>query len=323
MLMMAKMMPGFGASGPSGPAALLPQDVFATSLYTGNGASRTITNGLNLSGEGGLVWIKARSAAYSHRLTDTARGATNALLSNGTGASFTESGVTAFGTSGFNLGSEAGQNEASTTYAAWSARRAPKFFDVVEWTGNQSGDRVLSHSLGTAPGMVILKKISDTGDWSVSHRSATNNLVLNRTASQSGDKPVSSLTSTDFTVTSFWNTDGETYVAYLFAHDTAADGVVQCGSYTTDGAGVASVTLGWQPQFIMSRRVDGIGSWDMNDSARGLPATASGISPNLRANASDAESTTSKGLGVNPTGFTVGFTSASAIFAYLAIRAPI
>ena len=42
------------------------EDVFSTWLYTGNGSTQTITNGIDLSGKGGLVWAKARSAAYSH-----------------------------------------------------------------------------------------------------------------------------------------------------------------------------------------------------------------------------------------------------------------
>jgi hypothetical protein len=44
-------------------AGLLPnyiEDVFSTWLYTGTGATQTITNGINLSGKGGLVWCKSR-----------------------------------------------------------------------------------------------------------------------------------------------------------------------------------------------------------------------------------------------------------------------
>ena len=36
------------------------EDVFNTYLYTGTADSLTITNGIDLSGEGGLVWVKAR-----------------------------------------------------------------------------------------------------------------------------------------------------------------------------------------------------------------------------------------------------------------------
>ena len=36
------------------------EEVFSTYLYTGNGSTQTITNGIDLAGEGGLVWIKKR-----------------------------------------------------------------------------------------------------------------------------------------------------------------------------------------------------------------------------------------------------------------------
>ena len=35
-------------------------DVFSIYLYEGTGSAQTITNGVDLSGEGGLVWIKNR-----------------------------------------------------------------------------------------------------------------------------------------------------------------------------------------------------------------------------------------------------------------------
>ena len=35
-------------------------EVFSTFLYDGTGSAQTITNGIDLSGEGGLVWLKSR-----------------------------------------------------------------------------------------------------------------------------------------------------------------------------------------------------------------------------------------------------------------------
>jgi hypothetical protein len=48
------------AAGAAGGEALAIEDVFSTYLYTGNGSTQTITNGIDLAGEGGLVWIKRR-----------------------------------------------------------------------------------------------------------------------------------------------------------------------------------------------------------------------------------------------------------------------
>ncbi len=45
-------------------------DVFSIDLYKGTGATKTITNGIDLEGEGGLVWHKARNFSYENSLID-------------------------------------------------------------------------------------------------------------------------------------------------------------------------------------------------------------------------------------------------------------
>jgi hypothetical protein len=47
------------AAGVGGGMKLYVEDVFSTYLYTGNGSTQTITNGIDLDGEGGLVWLKS------------------------------------------------------------------------------------------------------------------------------------------------------------------------------------------------------------------------------------------------------------------------
>ena len=61
-------------------------DVFSTYVYEGTGATKTITNGIDLSGEGGMTWIKNRTVgdSYNFNLYDTERGATKFLVSNNT-----------------------------------------------------------------------------------------------------------------------------------------------------------------------------------------------------------------------------------------------
>ena len=90
-------------------AGLFPnciEDVFSTYLYTGNGSTQTITNNIDLSTKGGLVWLKARSQAYDNYLYDTSRGALKDLNSNGNGAEASiAASLTAFNTGGFSLGS--------------------------------------------------------------------------------------------------------------------------------------------------------------------------------------------------------------------------
>ena len=45
----------------TGGDILYVDDVFSAYLYTGNGSTQTINNGIDLAGEGGLVWIKSRN----------------------------------------------------------------------------------------------------------------------------------------------------------------------------------------------------------------------------------------------------------------------
>ena len=83
---------------------LFIEDVFSTWLYTGNGGTQTINNGIDLAGKGGLVWCKGRTNAADHSLVDTARGASNTLITNNTGAQASYSTTTSFGATGFSLG---------------------------------------------------------------------------------------------------------------------------------------------------------------------------------------------------------------------------
>ncbi len=56
---------------------------FETKLYTGTGSSLAIS-GLNFQPD--LTWIKGRSGATEHVLTDSVRGVTKEISSNDTGA---------------------------------------------------------------------------------------------------------------------------------------------------------------------------------------------------------------------------------------------
>jgi hypothetical protein len=149
-------------------------DVFSTYLYTGTGAALTINNGIDLAGEGGLVWLKNRNTASNHSLHDTERTPSYQLVSNSTAAEDTSYGdLTSFNSDGFSLGTGGGGNNIANTsaIASWTFRKAPKFFDVVTYTGTGSAQNI-SHNLGSVPGMIVVKKTNSTGDWLVYHRQA-------------------------------------------------------------------------------------------------------------------------------------------------------
>ena len=329
------------------------EDVFSTFLYTGTGAAQTITNGIDLAGKGGMVWIKGRSGATNHALFDTTRGAGNILASNTTAAQLTSAAwpntLTSFAGNGFALGNDVysyGTNISAATYCSWTFREAAKFFDVVTYTGT-GANRTIAHNLGSVPGSIIVKRTDTTADWAVYHRSLANTqyLVLNSTAAAAtgatwwnSTTPTSSVFSvgTDASV----NASGGTYVAYLFAHDAGGfgtagtDNVVSCGTYTNNSSQAVEVNLGWEPQWILIKNATGAGDWIVADTMRGIAVTQSdtggGTGPSLSANSANAEDATGAAVKPTPTGFKVQYnvsasqnsaaTTGTVTYIYIAIR---
>ena len=324
------------------------EDVFSTYLYTGNSSTQTITNGIDISGNGGLVWIKNRQTTIGvpigHILTDTARGVTKFLRSQSTSAQETSaSSITAFNSSGFSFGSDTNINYSGDTYASWTFREQPKFFDIVTYSGNGS-TQTINHNLGSAPGCIIIKVTNEAGsNWWVWHRGdGTTFRVLNldRTSASytssyaNGDSVLSAApTSTTFSVKNTaadlygTNQTGGTYIAYLFAHDaggfglTGTDNVISCGSFTTGSyLSVTTVTLGYEPQWVMVKSTADE-NWYIVDNMRGMPV--SGTDASLNPNLSAAESLDYDIVNPTATGFTTiagSSLSTSATYIYVAIR---
>jgi hypothetical protein len=309
-------------------------DVFSTDLYTGNGSTQTITNGIDLAGEGGLVWIKSRPSTEYHELRDNIRGLTKTLRSNLTDAEATIDVSLAFNSDGWSINTNRLEyNNSSGSYSpyvSWTFRRAPNFFDVVTYTGDGTGTRAIPHSLGIAPGMFIVKN-TGSGAWYVYHKDGVATTytgaetygVLNSTNAWTDNAAIfgdTEPTDAVFTVGSQNNQSANTYVAYLFAHDTSGGGIIQCGSFTTDGSGNASVTLGYEPQWVMWKSSTFSDLWQITDNMRGW-ANVSGGRVFLRANASDAETVGNEGFPTS-TGFEARGMSGLQTYIYMAIRKP-
>jgi len=330
---------GFGEFAQAATVANYIEEVFSTFLYTGTGAALTITNNIDLSTKGGLVWIKDRTNAGNfHVLTDTVRGTNSQLRSNATDAADTEANrLTAFSSSGFSIGASSYVNTSAANIVSWTFRKQPKFFDIQTWTGS-GANRTISHSLGSVPACIIVKRTDTTAAWAVYHRSLANTqyLVLNTTAAAAtgatwwnSTTPTSSVFSlgTDATV----NASAGTYVAYIFAHDaggfglTGTDNVISCGSFTTNGSGVATVNLGYEPQFVLFKRTDSAGhSWEIIDTMRGFSINSDGTTGNVKrlsANSSGAETTSSAfEMYLTSTGFATNQYFYNATYIYIAIR---
>jgi len=265
------------AAGNAGAGGLNVEEVFSTYLYEGNGSTQTITNGIDLDGEGGLVWIKNRTQDDSHILTDTERGATEILASDTTAAEATDADtLTAFNSGGFAIGADAKVNTSTEDYVSWTFRKAPKFFDVVTYTGNGTA-RTISHNLGSAPGCIIIKDLSAADNWYTFHRgdNTAKYLKLNTNDSTTVDFTIwnnTAPTDSVFSIGASGNTNrsGRNYVAYLFAHndgdgefgEDADQDIIKCGSYSGSNQ---TIDLGFEPQFIIVKRTDASENWMMFD----------------------------------------------------------
>jgi len=323
-------------AAPSGEAVYI-ESVFSTYLYTGNGSTQTITNGIDLSGKGGLVWIKDRAGTYSgqaHQLTDTVRGYNSQLSSNSTGsASSNTNYVSSFSSTGFVLGNSSSVNGTSTTWASWTFRKQAKFFDIVTYTGDGTTGQVINHNLGSVPGCIIVKNYGAAGyDWKVWHRlgnssgtaAGVGNLNTTSAFSNAATDWFPSVTSTSFTVSSTGNgvnNNGNTFVAYLFAHDAGGfgaagtDNVISCATFTGPNQ---TVTLGYEPQWILYKDTAAAGtSWQIIDNMRGMSLTDSA---RLFPNSSGSEVTGSQWITPTATGFITGASFAANTFIYIAIR---
>ena len=316
-----------------GGKPMLVSDVFSTTLYTGNGGSQSITNGINLSANGGLVWLKNRQSANGHWLSDTSRGINKYLQSQNLDAEGSlANSFTAFNTNGFSIGSN-GPNNPSENYVSWTFRKQRLFFDIVTWTGNGT-TQTINHNLGSVPGCIMVKQYaSNSTQWAVFHRSNGSNgaLCLNDTSAfSSGDFWFNAVdpTSTTFTVggSGETNQSGQNFIAYIFAHNaggfgTGADNAISCGSYS-GGSGTVNINIGYEPQFILKKKVSGTGNWIICDKSRGM--TSGSTAKNLFANTTGIETSSTDTDGyiyATSTGFSDDNSVSGQTYIYVAIKA--
>ena len=342
------------AAGNAGGESLYVEDVFSTYLYEGTGTAQTITNGIDLDGEGGMVWIKTRNVSSSNVLYDTERGVQKAISSNLTLAEDNDvNSITSFNSNGFT---DNGSNSLSgRDYASWTFRKAEKFFDVVTWVGSNDsgtdiGKGIVAHNLGVAPAVVIVKNATQSStNWIVYHKNQTTGYysILNSTAAQTNSGSVSYFSKyidgvgwqqTDPDADNIYvgynyqtNGNTDTIVAYLFASDAGGFGddgsenIIKCGSFTGGTDGYATVDLGFEPQWVLIKRSDsgGTGNWIIYDTMRGwVTSDSSADDAYLLANTNGAEDLYTAGE-PNATGFRLRDSSSPGnTYIYIAIRRP-
>lgn len=330
-------------NGSNSSSAPTSDEVFSSYPYTGNSTANNIINGIDLSSHGGMVWIKSRSNALSSAVFDTARGTSTRLITNLVNAEQSYSaGISSFNSNGFSLGSDnviGDVNTIALTYASWTFRKAAKFFDIVSWSGNAT-NRTIPHALGQEVGMIIVKRVNVANDWTVYHRSMANTdyVLLSSTAGKQTNTTMwnsTTATTTGFSLGAHThvNASGSNYIAYVFAHDSSANGIIQCGAYTGNGStDGAEINLGWEPQFMMIKSTLAAGgNWLMLDSERNfIPGTPGIGDGTLTSNSYETEAfftsnyVDQKAYGFKIVGINadINTNSASNSYLYVAIRRP-
>ena len=286
----------------------------AATLYTGTLLSNPVSNAVNgVSFQPDLVWLKSRSAATSHKLTDSVRGVTKGLVSNSGAAETTDvQGLTAFSSGGFTVGTNTDYNNLAATYVGWQwkgggtpvsntagsitssvSANTTAGFSVVTYTGIAGGvAKTFGHGLGVSPSMVIVKGrdagSTGTDGWVVWHSAFTGSeyIHLNVTNAKATSAnywgatvPSSTVVTVGGNASNVSNESGIKYVAYCFA---AVAGYSAFGSYTGNGSSDGPfIYTGMRSRYFMVKRTDAVGDWYVFDTSRDPSnATTYGLIPN-------------------------------------------
>ena len=294
--------------------------VMDATVYTGTGSALTVTNTGGFKPD--FVWVKGRSAATSHILQDSVRGAGKSLVSNSTGAETGTTGdlISSFNSNGFtvntnlNGGTDPSTDLNGAAYVGWQWQAGQGTtstntngsttstvsvnptagFSIVSWA-TTSGVKTIGHGLGVAPSVIISKPRDLSSGWYVYHKSLGNTkyAFLHTTDVPITDANIwnnTSPTSTVFTAGSGWGA-GYNIISYCWAE---VAGFSKFGSYTGNGSTDGPfLYFGFRPKFVMIKRIDGtpLDSWYILDTSC---SPTNVMAKWLTANASDVE-----GSGVN------------------------
>ena len=222
------------------------------------------------------------------------------------------SGTTTLYVNGIKVKSATDNTNYDGTYIVIGGYYAP----LYDFDGNISNFRVVK---GTAvytssfrPPTEPLTNVTNTKLLCCNNSSTTGSTVTPVTIDSDGDPTAS--------------TDSPFDDPAGFVFGDSKEGIIKCGSYTTDSNEDATVNLGFEPQWVLTKRTDSTGDWRIFDSLRGL-GNAQDIAANisgskyLLANDSGGEANSSK-VGLTSTGFYADQDGTNRTYIYVALRRP-
>ena len=310
-----------------------------TNISYGYDGTPTNVNFLGMAFQPDLVWIKNRDTSSVATIQDTINGAGYYLVPSGAIALSTlQTDVfSSFDSNGFTVGTSSATNGNGNDIVAWCwkaggtavsntdgsitstvSANQDAGFSIVKYTGDGNASSDVGHGLSVRPELTIFKQLSSGGTgggyWNTYY--TANNTVgfLNETSGFSsitggtnGSVDIANMDSTKFgflngsSSVNNQNGSGLDYIVYCFH---SVDGYQKIGSYTGT-SGDITVTTGFRPRFVMVKRTNSTGSWEIHDSTR-FPTVnnENGASSRLRANDNSAEASfTNSPIFFTDTGF--------------------
>lgn len=281
--------------------------------YTGTGAAGNnvvLSNPLNLSADGGLVWIKNTGVANDHWLQDDTTGLGFAWTT-ATDANRVAVTATGFNTNGYTINDTGPRvNTNSDTYLSFSFKETANDYSKFTYTGN-GGTQTVAHGCGAAP-KVVLYKGHNVSRWAMWFGTASLGgnvgIVLNQTNIRNpgvdwfnnSDPDATNVFVSDVGGANTTNNSGTTYTAHAFCSAKVIVGEV------ADNFG--SVNLGSNIKWIMTKRITGSASdWHIfNDQRWAGVSQASNnlyISPNVSGTETNAGQQVINGSSFDISGF--------------------
>ena len=290
-----------------------PKDYFNTKLYTGNATGRTIS-GIGFKPD--WVWGKSRTNTENHSVFDAVRGAGYDIKPDSTNAQASNTGITAFNSDGYVLGTADSLNSNGQSFVTWnwkangqgSANTSGSInttytsvdntagFSISSYTGTGS-NATIGTGLTSKPACVMIKNLTDgSTEWMIGHQGlATNAFSSNKyihfntaaTATNSSSWNSTEPTSNGIVSLgngSYLNGSSKNYICYAF---TEKQGFSKFGKYTGNGnVDGPFIHTGFKPAWILFRDVRSGQSWNMYDNKR---SPINFVDERLRANLNGAE----------------------------------
>ena len=265
-------------------------DFFNTKIYSGTSNSSDALTGIGH--QPNFVWLKSRSNAAWHILTDSVRGVDSQLYTNSSSAAGSLTNyLESFDSDGFTINNNTDINGSGKTFVGWSWKagttsglsggtitptgysiNTTSGFGIYKYTGNGYSGATIAHGLGKVPTMIWVKKIGANKEWQIYHRAMGNGKWIEFTTAvaQTG---TSRWNDTSPTNTLFYlgndsdvNASGGSFIAYVWCD---VPGFSMMGGYggnqITDGA---FYYTGFAPAFVLFKSTQSTEHWAMHDNKR-------------------------------------------------------